>query len=162
MGAGRETGRPVVRQDSLKRRHRRQSNHLLHRAARQGARIATRLPEHFPQRFATSRPQGLERTGLREHTQFRRPESAALDHFPQRAKRSLLACVPQPIPRPGTETMNEAKAESKGGKSREVAAGKKALAEVDGAICGLTDYEKDPLRLYAIRRQVAEALEKLL
>ena len=55
-----------------------------------------------------------------------------------------------------------ARAESKGGKSREVAAGKKALAEVDGAICGLTDYEKDPLRLYAIRRQVAEALEKLL
>jgi len=53
------------------------------------------------------------------------------------------------------------KCEASRTKSAAVAEGKKALAQVDSLVRGRTDYEKDPMRLYAARAQVAEALEKL-
>ena len=53
------------------------------------------------------------------------------------------------------------KCEASGTKAAAVEAGKQALAQVNSLVRDRTDYEKDPRTLYAVRKQVAEALEKL-
>ena len=53
------------------------------------------------------------------------------------------------------------KAEGDPKKAGAVSAGKKALSQVDVLVRSVTDYEKDPTKLYAARRKVAEAIEKL-
>ncbi|MCX6377727.1 MAG: DUF4091 domain-containing protein, partial [Armatimonadetes bacterium] len=60
--------------------------------------------------------------------------------------------------------LNEAvtKAESAGRKDKAVQDGRKALAEAESLIRSRTDFETDPLKLYAVRKRVAEALERLV
>jgi hypothetical protein len=60
--------------------------------------------------------------------------------------------------------LNEAvtKAESAGRKDKAVQEGRKALAEAESLIRSRTDFETDPLKLYAVRKRVAEALERLV
>ena len=53
------------------------------------------------------------------------------------------------------------KAEASGRKDAAVSEAKKALAQVDSLIRSRTDYETDPLKLYAVRKRVGDALEKL-
>ena len=53
------------------------------------------------------------------------------------------------------------KASSDPKEAKAVAAGRKALAGVDSLVRSRTDYEKDPRKLYAVRKQIGEALDAL-